>query len=150
MHCFYATDRYELGADLSKQNLLNADCFLNNHLLCRILSGEKPEDILGEKYIEATDNAFIKYNLDVINENPKSWDDDRIPLKSKLLFQDFRFGKKRKQPQVNKVSIEIPEYRENDYSQPIITIGRNPANMISTSDNSVSRRHCVIVNYPND
>ena len=150
LHCFYATDRYELGADLSKQNLLNADCFLNNHLLCRILSGEKPDDILEAKYSEATDNAFIKYNLDVINENPKSWDDDRIPLKSKLLFQDFRFGKKRKQPQVNKVSIEIPEYGKNDYSQQIITIGRNPANMISTSDNSVSRRHCVIVNYPND
>jgi len=151
VHCFYATDRYELGADLSKQNLLNADCFLNNHFLCRVLSGEKPENILEERYIKSTDNPFIKYNLDVINENHKSWNtDDRIPLKSKLLFQDFRFGKKRKQPQVNKVSIEIPKQGENDYSETIISIGRNPSNMISYSDNSVSRRHCVIVNYPND
>jgi serine/threonine protein kinase len=151
VHCFYATDRYELGADLSKQNLLNADCFLNNHFLCRVLSDEKPENILEERYIESTDNAFIKYNLDVINESPKSWNtDDRIPLKSKLLFQDFRFGKKRKQPQVNKVSIEIPKHGKTDYSQTIITIGRNHSNIISNSDNSVSRRHCVIVNYPND
>jgi serine/threonine protein kinase len=150
VHCFYATDRYELGADLSNQNLLNGDCFLNNHFLCRVLSGEKPENILNERCIKSPDNPFIKYNLDVINENPKSWNDDRIPLKSKLLFQDFRFRKKRKQPQVNKVSIEIPKKGKDDYSQTIVTIGRTSSNTISIPDNSVSRRHCVIVNYPND
>ena len=151
VHCYYATDRYEMGADLSKQNFIDTDCFLNNHFLCRVLSGEKPEYIFTEKYFKSPDNPFIEYNLDVINENPKSWKSgDRMSLKSKLLFQDFRFTKKRKQTQVNKVFIEIPKHRGNDYSQSIITIGRNPSNMVLSSDNLVSRRHCVIVNYPND
>jgi serine/threonine protein kinase len=151
LQCFYATDRYELGAVLSRHNLSNADCFFNNHVLCRIMSGEKPEDILDKKYIKSNDNEFIQYNLDVINEDPKSWDTDNgISLKSKLLFQDFRFGKQKKQSKVNKVSIEIPKRGKRNYSQTIITIGRNPSNMVTFSDNSVSRRHCVIVNYPND
>jgi serine/threonine protein kinase len=151
LYCFYATERYELGTDLSRQNLSSADCFFNNHFLCRVLAGDKVENILDKKYIRTTDNEFIKYNLEVISENPKSWNTDNgISLKSKLMFQDFIFGKKEKQSQFNKLSIEIPNRGKKYYSQSIITIGRNESNTISFSDNSVSRRHCVIVNFNND
>lgn len=151
LYCFYATERYELGSDLSRQNLDAARCFFNNHFLCRILTGEKVENILDKKFIRTTNNEFIKYNIEVINENPKSWNTkEGISLKSKLLFQDFRFGNKEKQSQLNKLSVEIPGRGKKNYLQTIITIGRNESNTICLSDNSVSRRHCVIVNYSND
>ena len=151
LQCYYETGRYELGADLASQNLSDADCFFNNYLLCRVLSGEKPEDIFEEKDLRKSDNAFLQYNLAVIDEDPKSWDEKgNVSLRSKLLFQDFRFGKKKSRTRINAVSIGISGKEQRDYSQTIITIGRNSANMISTPDHSVSRRHCVIVNYPDD
>jgi len=151
LQCYYETGRYELGADLARQNLSDADCFFNNYLLCRVMSGEKPEDIFEEKDLRKIDNAFLRYNLAVIDEDPKSWDEKgNISLRSKLLFQDFRFGKKKSRSRINAVSIEIPGKEQRDYSQTIISIGRNSANMISAPDPSVSRRHCVIVNYPDD
>jgi tetratricopeptide (TPR) repeat protein len=151
LQCYYETGRYELGADLAKQNLLDADCFINNYLLCRVMSGEKPNDIFEEKELHKIDNAFLRYNLAVIDEDPKSWDEKgSVSLRSKLLFQDFRFGKKKNRSRINAVSIEIPGKRQRDYSQTIITIGRNSENIISSPDHCVSRRHCVIVNYPDD
>lgn len=151
LQCYYETGRYELGADLASQNLSDADCFFNNYLLCRVLSGEKPEDIFEEKDLRKSDNAFLQYNLAVIDEDPKSWDEkNNVSLTSKLLFQDFRFGKKKSRTRINAVSIGFSGKEQRDYSQTIITIGRNSANMISTPDHSVSRRHCVIVNYPAD
>ena len=151
LQCYYETGRYELGADLASQNLSDADCFFNNYLLCRVLSGEKPEDIFEEKDLRKSDNAFLQYNLAVIDEDPKSWDEKgNVSLRSKLLFQDFRFGKKKSRTRINAVSIGFSGKEQRDYSQTIITIGRNSANMISTPDHSVSRRHCVIVNYPDD
>ena len=151
LQCYYETGRYELGADLARQNLSDADCFLNNYLLCRVMSGEKSKDVFEEKDLRKSDNAFLRYNLAVVDEDPKSWDEKgNVSLRSKLLFQDFRFGKKKSRSRINAVSIEIPGKEQRDYSQTIITIGRNPANMISTPDHSVSRRHCVIVNYPDD
>lgn len=151
LQCYYETGRYELGADLASQNLSDADCFFNNYLLCRVLSGEKPEDIFEEKDLRKSDNAFLQYNLAVIDEDPKSWDEkNNVSLTSKLLFQDFRFGKKKSRTRINAVSIGFSGKEQRDYSQTIITIGRNSANMISTPDHSVSRRHCVIVNYPDD
>jgi serine/threonine protein kinase len=151
LQCYYETGRYELGADLARQNLSDADCFLNNYLLCRVMSGEKPKDIFEEKDLRKSDSAFLRYNLAVVDEDPKSWDEKgSVSLRSKLLFQDFRFGKKKSRSRINAVSIEMPGKWQRDYSQTIITIGRNPANMISSPDHSVSRRHCVIVNYPDD
>jgi tetratricopeptide (TPR) repeat protein len=151
LQCYYETGRYELGADLARQNLSDADCFLNNYFLCRVMSGEKSKEIFEEKDMRNIDNAFLRYNLAVIDEDPKSWDEKgNVSLRSKLLFQDFRFGKKKSRSRINAVSIEVPGKEQQDYSQMIITIGRNPANMISSPDHSVSRRHCVIVNYPDD
>jgi len=151
LQCYYETGRYELGAGLAIQNLSDADCFINNYFICRVMLGEKPENIFKGKDLRKINNAFFRYNLAVIDEDPKSWDENgNVSLRSKLLFQDFRFGKKKSRSRINAVSIEIPGKEQRDYSQTIITIGRNPANMISSPDHSVSRRHCVIVNYPDD
>jgi serine/threonine protein kinase len=151
LQCYYETGRYELGLDLASQNLSDADCFINNYLICRVMLGEKPENIFKGKDLREIDNAFFRYNLAVIDEDPKSWDEKgNVSLRSKLLFQDFRFGKKKSRSRINAVSIEVPGKEQRDYSQTIITIGRNSANMISSPDHSVSRRHCVIVNYPDD
>jgi len=151
IHCFYATDRYELGVDLARQNLDKADCFPNNYFLCRILLGERLGDILAERVFEDSDNQFLFYNRVVITETPKSWDvEGRIPLKSKLLFQDFRFKKNKQNPQCNTMAIDIPGHGKREYDREIITIGRNPSNVITSANTSISRRHCVIVNYPDD
>lgn len=151
LQCYYETGRYELGVDLASQNLSDEDCFINNCFICRVMLGEKLEDIFEEKDLRKSDNAFLRYNLAVIDEDPKSWDEQgNVSLRSKLLFQDFRFGKKKSRSRINAVSIEVPGKEQRDYSQTIITIGRNPANMISSPDHSVSRRHCVIVNYPDN
>lgn len=37
-----------------------------------------------------------------------------------------------------------------DYTEPIVTIGSLASNDIPLKNGSVSRRHCVIVNYPGD
>lgn len=121
--------------------------------------------------MEKITNPFIRYNWSIFTEDPSSWDKNgRIQAKSKLLFQDYRFGlinlqnvKKDGDEESGKLKTNLVTIKQelltegqevleinHSFSHPIITIGRLEANHVSISNNLVSRRHCVIVNYPND
>ena len=72
-----------------------------------------------------------------------------MPLKSKLLFQEFQFGDLKK-CRPNVLVIENKEGEQTKFIQPIITIGRLDDNDRVLHNQNVSRRHCINVNYAND
>jgi pSer/pThr/pTyr-binding forkhead associated (FHA) protein len=65
----------------------------------------------------------------------------------RLLYQDFRFNKYTNK---NTCTIIQNDDKKLEFHEPIISIGRNENNNYCIDELSVSRRHCVIVNYPND
>ena len=71
-------------------------------------------------------------------------------MKLKLLFQEYRFGTVRLDRRHNTISVYTLDGARRDMSQPIVTIGSLSANDLVLRDRSVSRRHCVIVNYLDD
>jgi len=150
LKAFYLTGRYDAAADLSRviqKDYKDNGCFRNNLLLCEVvLERMGKEDVTDI----ATKNPFIEYNRTVILEQPSSWDESEgVPLKSKLLFQEFRFGDLKK-CRPNVLVIEDKEGAQTKFNQPIVTIGRLNDNDIVFQNQSVSRRHCLIVNYAND
>jgi serine/threonine protein kinase len=147
---FYCTGRYEAASELIHiilQDYKDNKCFENNLLLCELLLGQSGEEVLHKV---DTENPFIEYNWKVFKEEPSSWDiDGKIPLKSKLLFQEFRFGNPKKY-KPNVLVVENIEGEQWHFDQPIISLGRNEGNDIIFPQSSVSRLHCVLVNYADD
>ena len=147
---FYCTGRYEAAAELIYtvlQDYKDNKCFENNLLLCELLLGRSGEDVLDKV---DTRNPFSEYNWKVFKEGPSAWDTDgKVPLKSKLLFQEFRFGFLKKWKS-NVIEIENSAGEKWHTDQPVISFGRNEENDIIFPQQSVSRRHCALVNYPAD
>lgn len=150
LKAFYCTGRYDAASDLAHLILQDYDgnrCFTNNLLLCEILRGRINEERLRNP---ETRNPFITYNQTVVLEKPSSWDEKgSVPLKSKLLFQEFQFGDLKK-CRPNVLVIENKEGEQKKFNQPIITVGRLDDNDIVFQHQNVSRRHCLIVNFAND
>ena len=48
------------------------------------------------------------------------------------------------------MSIYLPDGQREDFSQPIVTIGWLDSNHLTLDSRGVSRRHCVVVNRPDD
>jgi serine/threonine protein kinase len=154
LKCFYLTDRFEAGKSLAqtlmKEKAPNT-CFRNNELLCRLLGGDCAPVELGRITSREAANPFITYNLAVVTEKPQAWGKDKSPLlKSKLLFEEYRFGTPSRVGRRNTLAVYTPDGARRDITRSIVTIGSLSANDITLNDRSVSRRHCVIVNYPND
>ena len=81
-------------------------------------------------------------------ETPRSWAATGKPaLRDKLVFQEFRFGVAGK---ANPISIRMPGGSKKETSAPLVSIGLWAKNGIALDDASVSRRHALIVNFPND
>lgn len=151
--CFYLTDRYEaaeaLADTLIKEKAPN-NCFSNNRMLCRLLSGSYAIGELEEDARRQRGNPFIDYNLLVATEQPRSWDDARRPLKSKLLFEEYRFGTACRTGKKNTLALDMPDGTRIEPTIPIVTIGSFESNHIVLKRRTISRRHCVIVNFPDD
>lgn len=154
LKCFFLSERYEAGEDLArdvmKEKAAN-DCFRNNRFLCRLLDdGYSARDL---DAIEAStiENPFIAHNLAVARENPRSWTEAGIPtLRDKLVFQEFRFGLALTSRKTNEISIRLPDGTCRETSHPLVSIGSFETNDITLADSSVSRRHAVIVNLPDE
>jgi serine/threonine protein kinase len=154
LKCFYLTDRFEAGKSLAqtlmKEKAPNT-CFRNNELLCRLLGGDCAPVELGRTTSREAANPFITYNLTVVTEKPEAWGKDKPPLlKSKLLFEEYRFGTPSRVERRNTLAVYMPNGARRDITRSIVTIGSLSATDITLNDRSVSRRHCVIVNYPDD
>ena len=155
LKCFYLTDRFEAAAQLARTMMDEKapnDCFLSNLILCRLLNGDCAPAELEKAASSETANPFIIYNRAVVTETPVAWVKDGTPsLKSKLLFQEYQFGVARgRTGKPNRLAVETPDGKPHKAKDRIVTIGSLGANDIVLSDGSVSRRHCVIVNYPDE
>lgn len=154
LQCFYETGRYEAGMQLASMLMEAAphiSCFANNYYVNCVLQNIG-KTIYPDEVMKASDNFFIDYNISVINEILVSHSFKLKPtLKSKLLFQDFRFNVSNKLPG----GVEITNHSTgavNFFNQPIIKVGRNDYgdNDICLRGIAVSRRHCLIVNTKDD
>lgn len=151
LKCFYLSDRFEAGEELAGilmgENAAN-DCFRNNLALCRLLNGGFALDELDTFVSENHTNPFIAYNLAIGKER---WNDNGPPyLKSKLIFEEYRTGLACRSGRRNVLGVDTPDGDCYEISQPIVTIGSQPTNDIVLRDGSVSRRHAVITNFPNE
>lgn len=154
MQCFYQTDRYELGERLAstvmEQGVTN-DCFENNLFLFRVLMGAYSQEFLKEYDKSTLTNAFARLNFEIVTESARSWGQNGKPLlKSKLLFQDFRFGFGDKRKKTPTMYFDCDDGYDYSLQTPIITLGRFDTNTITFNQSGISRRHAVIVNHPDD
>lgn len=154
LECFYRTDRYEQGEELAALMMKEKGhnyCFVNQRLICRILSGACNEEWLRSQDMDEISNPFIRYNMNVAIESPSSWEAGGRPtLKSKLLFQDYRFGLAGATKKVNTITVGKAEETPKEYSGFIVGVGRLAANEICLPGSGYSRRHAAIVNYLDD
>jgi len=103
--------------------------------------------------IEKASSPFLDYNISVVNEKNLSHNYLKNPtLKSKLLFMDYRFISYTPNT-LYFIESNIPGGMIDHSNKGIVTIGRDYYGtnevVISASD-SVSRRHCIIINYMHD
>lgn len=154
LECFYRTERYEQGEELAALMMKEkgySDCFMNQRLICRILSGACNSEWLRSQDMGEITNPFIRYNMNVVTESPSSWDADSRPtLKNKLLFQDYRFGLLAATKKVNTIMVGQDDETPKEYSGFIVGVGRLAANEICMPGTGYSRRHAAIVNYQDD
>lgn len=151
IRCYYETDRYETAMELSKM-IMEANpslpCFANNYFIAFVLNINGKSIPAKSKY-EQDNNPFIEYNLSVITESKKSHNFKNSPsLKSKLLFMDFQFNTL-KENTITILETNNKVDRPYSFNNPILKIGREEYNQNDiqvSGSNSVSRRHCIIIN----
>jgi len=154
LKCFFLSGRYEAGVDLVrdilKEKVAN-DCFRNNGFLCRLLSGQCSASELNGIDWSAIEVPFIAHNVAVAREKPSGWMEDGTPsLEDKLVFMEYRFGTDWNSRKSNAISIRLQDGNRRETSAPLVSIGSLEANDIVLRESSVSRRHAVIVNFPNE
>ncbi len=149
LRCYYETNRFEVAAEYAKK-LMGMDnspeCFDNNYYIC-----QKCKDVKTKVNLQSNSNPFLTYNKRVVNEKKRSWSKSERPtLKSKLLFQDYRFNQENTSD--NYISISYNNDKPKIIKKNIICFGREGFDVdISIFDSTfVSRRHFVIVNFKND
>lgn len=147
---FYLTGRLEEALDLIeivRKECRGNRCFENNWLVCSLLlddSAKEPPPFIKER------NPFVEYNWKVFTEAPSSWHEgDPVALKSKLLFQEFRFGEVEKWKK-NTLVLENQQGEKWYSERPVVTVGRNSGNDYVLKVGTVSRRHCAIVNHADE
>jgi len=152
LECFYKNERYKSGEECCSEIMKFAkdyDCFVTNYFLFKYLNNKISKDELIDLLDEKDKNSFYKFNLEILTEPIKSFDQfDSNSLKKKLLFQDFRFANT--YSNANRLLIRDPKGVVRSFTKEIISIGRNPENDLVVDDTSVSRRHLVIINWKND
>jgi len=157
LQCYYETNRYEPAMDLAGILLdiePNNKCFANNYYICFAMHniGQTifPNTILKGDKLE---NHFINYNFDLLLETDLTHNYKEEPtLKSKLLFMDYRFNKFIPST-LYCTKGKIEGFTEAETQKAIIKFGRSnyAVNDVKVpKGSSVSRRHCVIINFKDD
>ncbi|MBL8416288.1 MAG: hypothetical protein JNM42_17805 [Propionivibrio sp.] len=128
LQCFYLTERYELREQLAvtlmAQRTAN-DCFVNNRFLFRLLGAD------GRKFLEnivdsERSNPLKRLNYEVATETPRRWGNNGGPtLKSKLMFQDCRFGSIEKRKKVQSIFLDCGDGDVYSLHTPLMTLGEN-------------------------
>jgi len=144
---YYLMNRFELSIEILSIVIKSAskDCFWNNLLIAHLNNESLTPDFVSLAIGKTNSHSFINYNKLVYLDKDKSWTTTN-QKKDKYLYQSYRFNNYKKQ---NQLQITVGK-TVNVYSKPIISIGRNKENDLILNDNSVSRRHSVIINYFDD
>ena len=154
LKCFFLGDRYEAGADLATiliQEKAPSDCFESNRFLFRLLGGDLIPEELEDWDVSQNTSPLLAYNLMIFRETPRAWATSGRPtLKSKLLFQEYRFAAAAQAAKPNTLAVSVAEGVPAEFSKPIVTIGSLRANDFQVENRSVSRRHCALVNFPGE
>jgi len=150
LYSYFLSDQKELGLEQSaylRKLFPKEILFINNHALFELLAGIEPTDM---RYMNEH-NPFAYYNYHEVilgNDPPAFLPNDRKALKSKLLFQEFKFRNIHKSK--NTISVEIEGVEEPvECNKHLISFGRKGYDyndFSSFDDVKVSRRHMVIVN----
>jgi hypothetical protein len=127
---------------------VNLPCFANNYYISLALL-HKGKITEPSSIIKKTNNPFIEYNYEVLNEVDLSHNYNKAPtLKSKLLFMDFHFNNM-KENTLTFLDCNIPDLNLPSTKKPIIKFGRQGYDINDyqvPGDNAISRRHCLIIN----
>lgn len=158
LQCYYETNRYEIAMELAGLLLENDplnQCFANNYYICNALHlmGKSVSPYPMPKKGERSENHFLVYNKGVVEENFLSHNFNKEPtLKSKLLFMDYRFHEY-KPSSLFCTQSSVGGYEEVENQIPILRFGRSGFegnDVMVPGGTTISRRHCVIVNYKDD
>lgn len=158
--CFYLTQRYQAGIDLTSELLKKFPknpCFENNRYICEILQCAEKKLILTDVPRGLDYNPFLQYNFATLIVGYKEGFHglfDKPHVLTKLLFMESRF----EHIDIDNSFLTILDsnllpcvgrvFREN-----IISFGRigYGSNHIQIPDGTViSRRHALIINQKND
>lgn len=154
LKCFYLCERYEAGEELARvmrNECPRNSCFVNNGFLCRLLNGVYTKEVLASFDEKDFTNTLSGYNLEVSREEPRSWSKNGSPaLRDKLVFQEFGYSVARRTDKQNRLSIRFPDGKTQEFTKSVISLGVLDANDVVLENSSVSRRHAVIVNFPDD
>jgi serine/threonine protein kinase len=139
--CYYRLSRYETALELIEGVLKETKLalFWNNWAIVNYCLGNNVT-------IDISSNPFATYNYSISFDERASWDNTSTYSK-KFLYQHYRFKNYRNK---NRLIIRTLIGEEKIYEQSIISIGRNNENDLAFNNNTVSRRHCAIINYFND
>lgn len=154
LRCYIEAGRYDAAIALAEP-LAAGDkdsCFDNNLLVARCLEDWRAQKVLHSAFLGETRNPFKAYNLGVLLERQPSWSPAGPPLlRSKLLFEDWRFSGLGTSGRANRLIVEIAGIRRR-CSGAIVAIGAlpPPVNDVDVPAPGVSRRHCLIVNCADD
>ena len=154
LKCYFLSERYEAGERLARLMIKESgrnDCFGNNLLLCRMMNGLHAPPGSTKVGEHQPENPFTRHNLAVARERPRSWEKDGTPLlRDKIVFQEYRFGEALNSKKSNKLSLTLPGSSPSEMDSPLISIGSLSGNDVVLKESQVSRRHAVIVNFPNE
>ncbi len=154
LYSYFLSDQWELGLEQSaylRKLFPKEILFINNHALFELLLRKEPTDM---RFInELNPFAYYNYHEVVLGNNPPAYQaNDSRSLKTKLLFQEFKFRNIHKSK--NAISVEVDGNGViTDCSRHIISFGREGYDYNTFSlfdDTMVSRRHFVIVNQKNN
>lgn len=158
--CFYLTNRYQAGKELSIELLKSFpknSYFDNNRYVCDILLNAEIEYIGPEYPVGSDTNPITKYNfLTLLNGIPDgSHGFTKKPhMKTKLLFMESRFEfLNSNNSTFTIIDSNQAEMQGRKFKEKIILIGREGHNYnhIEIPEGTViSRRHALIVNQKND
>lgn len=158
---FYEVGYYEKIVELYEVLLTKKKAntvFANNLILSYFFLDmhDKFVDIRKHRYTDDYGFKYLKYNWEVLHENPLSWNPDhKETAKPKTLFApyfeyDFKNAQKRKKVDKYYVKLEVlSDERSYSSSEQIIPIGRFDSNLFVLDEINISRRHCALIREEN-
>ena len=146
--CFYNIQRFDTALEIIESviNEAKVDCFWNNWYITKYCLDNNFIRLNRDVGKKIKSHHFVRLNFNIINDIKES-NINKNNSHGKLLYQDYRFNKY----QIANVCTILKDKSDKlEFNEPLIAIGRNVNNNFIINDSTVSRRHCIIINYSKD